>query len=206
MDSSLQINELLRLVGQGDRQARDELLQRHRKSLARMIAAHLDPRVAPRIDDSDILQDALIRADQRLDQYVLDRPIPFYPWLRQIVREQIIEVHRKHLHAQRRSVYREQPNQLQPTDDSISAFVTAFPADDSTPSVRASRAETRNMVRSALSRLSESDRQVLTMRYVEQMKIAELAELLEITEAAAKSRVRRALEKLDREIEQFDLS
>jgi RNA polymerase sigma-70 factor (ECF subfamily) len=75
-------DELLRRAGAGDRLARGALLQRHRDRLRRLIALRLDPRLAARIDPSDVVQEVLVEADRRLDRYVSDRPLPFYPWLR----------------------------------------------------------------------------------------------------------------------------
>src|SRR5436190_12696571 len=48
------------------------------------LAVRLDRRLLQRIDPSDIIQETLILADRRLDKYLKDQPIPFYPWLRQL--------------------------------------------------------------------------------------------------------------------------
>jgi DNA-directed RNA polymerase specialized sigma24 family protein len=79
--------ELLRRVDAGDGQARGALLQRHRIRLKRLIALRLDPRLAARVDPSDVVQEALAEADRRLDRYIQERPLPFYPWLRQLVQD-----------------------------------------------------------------------------------------------------------------------
>ena len=52
-----------------------------------------------------------------------------------------------------------------------------------------------------MQELAESDRELLLMRYVEQLKIPEIAAVQGISEASAKSRVRRALEKLNRKLQ-----
>ena len=76
--------ELLRQAGQGDEPARQQLLVRHRDRLKRMVAVRLDPRLAVRVDPSDVVQEALLDAAQKLDGYLRDRPVPFYPWLRRL--------------------------------------------------------------------------------------------------------------------------
>ena len=49
-----------------------------------MVAVRLDRRLAARVDPSDVVQEALADAAPRpLDDYLRDRPLPFYPWLRQ---------------------------------------------------------------------------------------------------------------------------
>ena len=57
--------QLLERVSQGDASARGELLQRHRDRLGRMIALWLDPRLAARIDPSDVLQETLAAGRSR---------------------------------------------------------------------------------------------------------------------------------------------
>jgi hypothetical protein len=39
-----------------------------------MIAWRLDRRLAPRVDPSDVVQDVLVEADRKLNQFLQDRP------------------------------------------------------------------------------------------------------------------------------------
>ena len=75
--------QLLERIGKGDPVARQQLLARHRDRLRRMVAFRLDRRLAARVDPSDIVQESLAAANQRLSDYLRDRPLPFYAWLRQ---------------------------------------------------------------------------------------------------------------------------
>src|SRR5262245_29181201 len=99
---------LLDLVGQGDRAARDRLLGRHRQRLRNLIALHLDPRVAARIDPSDVVQESLAEADRRLADFLRGRPLPFYPWLRRLALQRLTDLHRLHLRSKKRTVRREE--------------------------------------------------------------------------------------------------
>jgi RNA polymerase sigma-70 factor (ECF subfamily) len=56
-------------------------------------------------------------------------------------------------------------------------------------------------VQDALRVLPEMDREVLVLRYVEQLSTAETAAVLELSEAAVKMRHRRALERLSQQLE-----
>src|SRR5260370_26969803 len=100
--------ELLDRASCGEVRARQLLLDRHRARLRRMVAVRLDPRLAPRVDPSDLLQESLAEAAARLSEYLRERPMPFYPWLRQIAWDRLVEAHRRHLLARRRSVAREE--------------------------------------------------------------------------------------------------
>lgn len=59
-------DELLQRAEQGDGQARQAVLVRHRDRLKQMVAVHLDRRLAARIDPSDVVQEALLDAAQGL--------------------------------------------------------------------------------------------------------------------------------------------
>src|SRR5213596_686911 len=101
-------DHLLQAVSQGDVTARSRLLDRHRKRLKRMIAVRMDRRLAARVDPSDVVQDVLLEADRRLADYLRERPLPFYPWLRQIATDRMADLHRRHIQARKRSVRREE--------------------------------------------------------------------------------------------------
>jgi RNA polymerase sigma-70 factor (ECF subfamily) len=79
-----------------------------------MVAVRLDRRLAPRIDASDVVQEALLEADRRLDGYLRERPIPFYAWLRQIAGDRIVDALRLHVASQKRSVTREDAGEVLP--------------------------------------------------------------------------------------------
>ena len=100
----LDTEQLLTLAQSGDSVAQQQLLIRHRERLRRMIQVYLDPRVAARVDPSDVLQEALTSAAVNLPDYFEHRPIPFYPWLRQFVRDELIRIHRRHVQASCRSI------------------------------------------------------------------------------------------------------
>src|SRR5436190_23979542 len=94
----------------GDQSARAKLLEVHRTCLRRMVAVRLDRRLLQRIDPSDIIQETLILADRRLDEYLRDQPIPFYPWLRQLAWDQLVTALRRHIFAGGRRRSREEAN------------------------------------------------------------------------------------------------
>src|SRR5258707_14411001 len=101
--------ELLDQGRQGDAAAVDRLLALHREPLRRMIALRLDPALAGRLDASDVVQDVLLEASRRLQDYLRDPAMPFPLWLRHLAKDHVIDAHRRHRRAQRRSLDREQP-------------------------------------------------------------------------------------------------
>src|SRR5262249_48868513 len=99
--------DLLHRVAQSDAAATDELWEQHRPALRRMIGLRLDQALARRVDASDVVQDVLIKASQRLGEYLRNPVMPFHLWLRQIARDHVIDAHRRHRQAARRTLDRE---------------------------------------------------------------------------------------------------
>jgi RNA polymerase sigma-70 factor, ECF subfamily len=189
-------DQLLRRAEGGDDDAQQALLARHRARLRKMVAFHLDRRLAARVDPSDVVQEALADAAARLLNYARRRPLPFYPWLRQLAWDRLIELHRRHVRAGRRSVAREDPDVLRLTDESAAELAARLADRRSSPSAHLQREELRQRVRQALGRLAAGDREVLVLRHLEQLSTADAAAVLGIGEGAFKSRHLRALQRL----------
>ncbi len=188
--------QLICRADRGDTAAMQQLLDRHRDRLRRMVAVRLDPRLSARVDPSDVVQEALAEAAEKLPAYLRERPLPFYPWLRQIAWQRLIDLHRRHVRSKRRSVTREARPAVDLADQSAVDLAGQLMGGGTSPSGRLLRAELHDRVRSALSQLSARDREVLVMRHLEQLQVGEIAALLDISEGAVKMRRLRAAERL----------
>jgi len=185
--------ELIRRAASGDREAVDRLLARHRDRLRRMVAIRMDKRLAARLDPSDIVQDALNDASRKLLDYLQHQPLPFYPWLRQLAWKRLIAEHRRHIGAKSRTVTREEHDAMPLPDHSASQLAAQLLSRDTSPSGRLIRKELGAKVQQMLSQMSPPDREVLVLRYLEQLSTAETAAVLGLTVDGVKSRQRRAL-------------
>src|SRR5262249_33288078 len=152
------------------------------------VRLHMDRRLAPRVDPSDVVQEALAEAAQELSDYLEERPIPFYPWLRKIAWERLVKLHRRHLHARKRTANREDRGILNLPDESAVELAGRLLDLGSSPSKHLLREELRARVRAALEQLPERDREVLVLRYLEQLSTKETAAVLGINEPAVKTR------------------
>jgi RNA polymerase sigma-70 factor (ECF subfamily) len=188
--------ELLRAAGGGDADAGQRLLARHRGRLRQMVAVYLDRRLSARVDPSDIVQEALADAARGLAGYLREPPLPFYPWLRQFAWQRLLQLHRRHIRARRRSVEREVPWDIAVPDQSAAALADRLMASGTSPSRRLIRDELRRRVQAAMERLAERDREILVMRHLEEMSAAEIAAILGISEGAVRVRLLRALTRL----------
>ncbi|HJT77922.1 MAG TPA: sigma-70 family RNA polymerase sigma factor [Gemmataceae bacterium] len=189
--------DLLDRARRGEAAAVEQLLAAHRGALRRMIDLRLDPALAGRIDASDVVQDVLLEASQRLRDYLRNPAMPFHLWLRHIARDHIIDAHRRHRVAQRRSLDREQPMLPAGLADRSSVELAArFLDPERTPASAAMQHELERHLRTALAALNEDDREVICMRHFEQLSNQDVAAALGLTEAAASMRYLRAVRRL----------
>jgi RNA polymerase sigma-70 factor (ECF subfamily) len=193
-DDSLKLIERARL---GDREALNALLGRHRDRLRRMVEVRLDTRLQARIDASDVVQEAYLDVVARLDEYLRDPKLPLFLWLRLVVGERLLKLHRHHLGTQMRDAGRE-----------VSLYRGALPAASSaalaaqllgkhtSPTQAVVRAERILRLQEALNTLDPMDREILSLRHFEELTAAEAARVLGIEESAAAKRYFRALKRL----------
>jgi RNA polymerase sigma-70 factor (ECF subfamily) len=196
---STQTQELLARARQGEPPAVNELLDRHREALRRMIDLRMDRVVQRRVDASDIVQDVLVEANRRLDEYLhSEKPaMPFHLWLRHIAHDRLIDAHRRHRQAARRSIDREQSLAAARYLDQSTLDLAAQIADrELTPAAAATWAELQRRFQAALDTLDEQDQEVILMRHFEHLTNSEVAQALNLSEAAAGMRYLRAMRRL----------
>jgi RNA polymerase sigma-70 factor (ECF subfamily) len=162
-----------------------------------MVDLRLDRRVAARVDASDVLQETYLDASRQLEQYVAQRPMPLFLWLRFLTGQRLMAIHRQHLGTQKRDAKQE-----------VALHRTAAPEVDSqslscsligrmtSPSMAAIRVEVQVRFQDAIDGLEPLDREILALRHYEELTNQEAADELAITAAAASKRYIRALERL----------
>ena len=188
---------LLANARQGDRAAVNRLLERHRISLKKLIQLRLDRKIARRVDASDVVQDVLMEANTRLQDYLADPRMPFHLWLRQLAQDRMIDVYRRHRGAQRRSLDREQSITAPQFSDQSGLDLMGQLADhELTPAAASIRKELEARFVLALDQLEDEDREIVLMRHFEQLGNSEVADALGLSAAAAGMRHLRALRKL----------
>jgi RNA polymerase sigma-70 factor (ECF subfamily) len=188
---------LLANARQGDRAAINRLLDRHRLSLRKLVQLRLDRQIARRVDASDVVQDVLLEANTRLQEYLADPRLPFHLWLRQLAKDRMIDMHRRHRGAQRRSLDREQSLASgQFADQSGFDLMGQLADQELTPAAATIRKELEARFLTAIEQLDDEDRDIVLMRHFEQLANSEVAEALGLSAAAAGMRHLRALRKL----------
>jgi len=195
-----ELASLLARASCGDLEAWGALLAQHQARLASVIAFRLDARLRGRIDESDVLQEAFIAATEHRAEFFQQSSQTLLIWLRWMVGNTLLELHRHHLGVQQRDVRREisdrNASPVAGDDSTRAALVARLTCGLTGPATAAGRADVKARLDEALGRMEAIDREVIALRHYEQLSSAEAAQVLGIQERAAAKRYTRALERL----------
>lgn len=173
----------------------ERLLEDNRERLRQLIRLRIDRRLLPRIDASDVVQEAFVEAATRYEKFQQDEDCSGYVWLRFLVLQKLAQLHRHHFRVKGRSILKENsPNAVEPEVSSV-VLAERFVANNTAPDQAALAAESKQEVAEVIDTLVESDREILAMRHFEEMTNAEAAEALGIEPATAYKRYVRALKR-----------
>ncbi len=130
------------------------------------------------VEAEDVVQDIYLRVQRHLGKY--DPTRPFAPWLRRLAVNHVLN----HLRSRKRHT----------SLDARAEATGAEPVDGRTPSppANAGATERRAAVRAAIGGLPEDYRAAVTLRYLGERSVKEVADLLDIPEGTAKIRLFRA--------------
>lgn len=191
---SEQTRDLLERVAQGDKQALADLLERYRPVMQSFVEARLDPKIAARVDSSDVVQETQMAIVKRIDDYLQRQPMPFHLWVRKTAQERLLDLQRHHRQRQRRTVDKEKQFPER------SSLLLALPLlkKAASPSQHLLARERNERVARAVNQLNEIDREILLLRHGEELSFEDIGLLLEIEPAAARKRFGRALLRLQK--------
>lgn len=171
----------------------------HAQRLKQTVRFRLDRRLQGRLDESDVIQEAFVSAVREYQSWSENPDVTMYVWLHRLTVRRIIDLHREHLGAGKRSVEREaiSMNACAPggSEWAMSEFLAASLT---SPSNAVLREERQQQVLAGLIKMNATDREVLVMRHFESMSNDETAMALGITATAASNRYVRALSRLNR--------
>src|SRR4029453_13001691 len=97
---------LLARAAAGDAVGWGALLPAHQDRLVRMVAFRMDPRLRGRVDAADVVQDAFAQAPAHRANYFQLPAAPLFLWLRGVVANTLLAVHRHHLGTRMRDAKR----------------------------------------------------------------------------------------------------
>ena len=193
----MELTRLLDRLNEGDVAALGPLFAHYEDKLRRMVDLRLDQRLKGRVSTSDILQETYIDALKRIEHFRSKPDLPFHVWLRLIVGQRLVDVHRQHMGARMRSAGQEVSlDRGHYTNASSVCLAARLAGTEASPSAAAIRGETLAQLEAAVEQMDEIDREVLALRHFEELTNQEVAEVLGIDKSAASKRYVRALERL----------
>ena len=156
----------------------------------------LDARLQARLDASDVVQEAYAEVAERLDEYLARSEAPVFLWLRLVVGERLMKLHRHHLGTQMRDAGREVSLYRAPAGGQLgrAGRPVAGQAHVSHPGRVAPNGSSACRRRSIRS--NRWTARSCRSRHFEELTAAETARVLGIEESAAAKRYFRALKRL----------
>lgn len=174
--------ELIQRILAGDETAFAGLIEKYQQQVHR----HAWRKIGDFQTAEDITQETFLQVYQKLA--TLSDPAKFSGWLYTIVNHLCIAWHRK--------------NRLQ-TESMQEIYISEIETDAYSQYIAIEHAKTtaaaqRDLVRKLLTKLKESDQEVITLHYFEEMTSSEIGNLLGVSENTIKSRLHRARQQLKR--------
>jgi RNA polymerase sigma-70 factor, ECF subfamily len=155
-------------------------LNRYRQYLLLLARVEIDPRLCEKLDPSDVVQQTLLDAHQKRDQFRGTSEAEKAAWLRQILANNLVD-------ALRAVGRKEQSSQR------IGMWLTA---DESTPSQKLDQHEQAIRLADALAQLPHAQREALVLQNWDNWSLEEIAEHMDKTTAAVAGLLKRGLKRL----------
>ncbi|GJM23005.1 MAG: hypothetical protein DHS20C15_29200 [Planctomycetota bacterium] len=170
----------------GERPEWERLCTELRPRLELLARLRLDRRLSTRVDPEDLVQELLLQlVGRQLDPGPSGEHL--MAWLRTALDHLLVDLHRRHVGAAKRSLDREGP---------LDALHARAASAHTTPTLAARRAERSRDLVAALERMPADQRGVIVHRLLEERSVRETAQLLDRSEGAVSVLLNRALRKL----------
>lgn len=169
-------------------------LERCRPYLHLMARLQLGTRLQGKLDASDVVQQTLLRAHEKREQFRGQSEAEWLGWLRQILANQLAESARR-FHAEARDVGRERPLEAK-LEESSARLEAWLVASGSSPSQQAMRGEEVLRLAAALAELPEDQRTAIELHHLKGLQVAEVGRIMGKTKPAIMGLLFRGLRRL----------
>lgn len=176
----------------------EELLERHRAYLMLLARARILPVNGRRVDASDIVQQTLMDAFSKREQFRGSSEAELTAWLREILKNNLLDELR-HEQCEKRDIRREKLlGEI--IDESMTRADVWLAAVQSSPSQRVSKEEDLLRLSEAMELLPVAQREAIVLHHLQGLKLAEVAKQLGRSEPAVAGLLFRGLNKLHQQL------
>jgi RNA polymerase sigma-70 factor (ECF subfamily) len=193
----LDAEQLLRLARAGSSVALGQLLELYRNYLTLLARLQISRRLQGKADADDLVQETFLKVARDFALFQGTTEKEWLGWLRQVLAWKVAHLVRHYLGTQRRDARLERELEAD-VDRSSRLLGQVLAAPGSTPSQRAAQREQAVLLADALDRLPEHYREVLILRHLEGLSVAEVAGRLGRSVDSVKNLWTRALTRLRR--------
>lgn len=177
---------------QGSEFALKKLLTVYYPALQQRVSMRMDPRMRARLGPEDVLQQVYLEVFRRMGTFENRGPNSFLTWVLTIADGKLADAHRE-CFRKKRDLARELREGGNALDESAFRLLDQAYADSTTPSRVVRRDEAVAAVLSCLEKLSDVHRDVLELRFLQGLSVADAASRLDKSEASIVAATRRAL-------------
>jgi RNA polymerase sigma-70 factor (ECF subfamily) len=189
--------QLLPAARAGSADALGRVLEACRGYLLAVARRELDPDLQAKNSASDLVQEAFLEAQRDFAQFRGDSEAELLAWLRRLLLNNISNFTRRYRATQKRQVGGEVPLAGEGSSAQVGEGLVA---DTPSPSEQAMRREQAEAVEGVLAQLPEDYREVIRLRYQEQLPFEEIARRMGRSNNAVRKLWARAVERFQQEM------
>ena len=150
-------------------------IESHRRQLLAYVDRNIGPALRSRLEPDDIVQEVVISALASPEQFNADGRDPFR-LLCQLAEQRIIDAHRHHVGAKKRSASREVSMDAPAGIGDGFGFVDLLVASITSPSQAFSHDQKEFRLQQAIAELNDEQKEILRLRFVEGLPTKDIAE------------------------------
>ena len=200
MNGSGSEQELVSQASAGDRSAIQELLLLHHHQLVATIEKQVPADLRGVLSADDVCQEAYVSVFRQITSFQPHDEQAFERWLRTIADRKLVDMIRTQRAAKRGGGKRVDARYTRDDTSSMIELLDVLAVHDRTPSRSAAHRELVRIIQDALDGLKEDYREVLRLRYIQCLSVAETAQKMGRSDGAVMMLCNRGLQRLEKVI------
>jgi RNA polymerase sigma-70 factor, ECF subfamily len=178
----------------GETEDRPRPLEEYREYLRLLARLQMDPRLQGKLDPSDVVQETLLKAHEKRDQFRGRTDAEMAAWLRQILANSLTDAVRKYGSGGRDvALERSLERSLEESSAQLEIWLAS---ESASPSQQASRHEEILRLSQALAQLPEDQRTALEMKHLQGYSVERISREMGRSKTAVGGLLRRGVKKL----------